>query len=299
MKLLKEGLKAKIVLPEGGEICSEMGTPQGGVLSPLLANIYLHELDLFMEDLKKKFEKGVRRRNSLDYTRHIKRGGNAVSARAIGLRKTDPLDETFRRLHYVRYADDFVVGIVGSMEDSAKVRNEIRDFLKQLKLTLHETKTRLTHWEEHVKFLGYVIGYKQVSYRFRVKGTYRAAERRILTLHVDVQKVVDRLSKKGFCDLAGTPKPCMTLMPLPQSVANARIRSTILGLSNYYSLANNRRRSIRRVAYILQHSLAKMYAAKFKLKTRAKVFARGGKDLSKPLESRRGTLGGSDADLEK
>lgn len=114
----------------------------------------------------------------------------------------------------------------------------------------------------------------------------------------DADKIVRKLNEAKFCDRNGDPKPCFQYMHQTQSLTNTRIRSILLGIANYYKLANNRRRVTRRVSYILRHSVAKMYAAKYKLATRAKVFRKGGKYLHKPLQARQGkyALGGLDRD---
>lgn len=103
----------------------------------------------------------------------------------------------------------------------------------------------------------------------------------------DTNKVIKKLNQAKFCDGKGDPKPCFQYMHQTQSVTNTRIRGLLLGLCNYYRLANNRRRFTSRISYILRHSTAKMYAAKFKLKTRASTFRKGGKALDKPLEARK------------
>jgi hypothetical protein len=86
-----------------------------------------------------------------------------------------------------------------------------------------------------------------------------------------------------------------------QAVTNARVNSLLEGLTNYYNLANNKRRSMNRVRYILQHSLAKMYAAKFKLKTRAAVFKIATGNLGRRLGPPKGKhpIGATDQKLEK
>lgn len=288
IKLIYAGLKARVILPTGKIEESELGVPQGGVLSPLLSNIFLHELDTWMEDYKKSFDKGTQPSNSLEYNRIVRKPKGATFAHLVKLRKTDPQDPNWRRIYYIRYADDFIIGIIGDRKDAEKVKIDVAEFLKtQLNLELNKDKTKITHWRENVPFLGYSIGYKNITYKFRVKGTYRAARRRILTLMADTNKVIKKLNQAKFCDGKGDPKPCFQYMHQTQSVTNTRIRGLLLGLCNYYRLANNRRRFTSRISYILRHSTAKMYAAKFKLKTRASTFRKGGKALDKPLEARK------------
>jgi group II intron reverse transcriptase/maturase len=116
------------------------GTPQGGIVSPLLANIYLHELDEYMEKMRAGFDHGVKRRANLAYTTHSRRiavlrkeidalragnaGGAEIRVRRMQIKaiererrsfqSVDPMDSGFRRLRYCRYADDFLVGVIGS-----------------------------------------------------------------------------------------------------------------------------------------------------------------------------------------
>jgi len=304
LELIAAGLKAKVLLPEGKIACisNNEGVPQDGVLSPLLSNIYLNELDQWMEDYKQKFDKGTRRGNSLEYNRLVRKPGRATEAHILKLRKSDPMDATWRRIYYARYADDFIVGIIGEKKDAIKLKEEISIFLKEkLGLELNQDKTKITHWKQPVPFLGYTIGYKEVTYKCRVKGTYRASRRRILTLMANVDKVVKNLSEAKFCDRSGDPKPCFQYMHQPQFLTNVRIRSIILGLCNYYRLANNRRRFTMRISYILRHSLAKMYSAKYRLHSRAKVFKIAGKYLNKPLkaEEYKKPIGGLDEEMTK
>lgn len=103
-----------------------------------------------------------------------------------------------------------------------------------------------------------------------------------------MQKVINRLAEKGFCDKSGHPKPNFAYFQYPQSDSVARIASILRGLANYYHLANSKRQCVTRLSYILRTSLAKTYAAKFKLGTAAKVFAKGGRDLSKPIKAKKG-----------
>lgn len=104
-----------------------------------------------------------------------------------------------------------------------------------------------------------------------------------IRLLVNMPKVIHSLAAKGFCDRSGNPKPNFYYFQDSQSIAVARVASVLRGLANYYHLAESRRRCVSRWSYILTHSLAMMFAAKFKLGTRAKVFALAGRNLSKPL----------------
>jgi RNA-directed DNA polymerase len=101
-----------------------IGTPQGGVISPLLANIYLHELDEFVFTLKSQFDKGVRKKQNPAYTAMI-RGAKVDRSKMIN--PLHPKDENFKRLNYIRYADDFVIGVIGSYSDCVSLRDSIKE----------------------------------------------------------------------------------------------------------------------------------------------------------------------------
>jgi len=135
------------------------GTPQGGIASPLLSNIYLDRLDGFVEKtLIPRYTRGEIRRRNKDYVRLIARirklrkdGADEASlkplrseARRIG--HGDQHDPGYRRLRYIRYADDFLLGFTGPKEEAEEIKVELGQFLKgHLKLDLSPEKTLVTH----------------------------------------------------------------------------------------------------------------------------------------------------------
>jgi len=147
------------------------GTPQGGIISPLLSNIYLNELDDFVENtLIPAYTKGSCRRANDEYSkvhsricRAKKRGDwqQVVELRQIRRRLPckDPFDPSFRRLRYVRYADDFLLGFAGTKKEAEGIRDKLSVFLGQkLKLSLSSSKTLITHAVDgKAKFLGYEV----------------------------------------------------------------------------------------------------------------------------------------------
>jgi hypothetical protein len=160
------------------------GTPQGGVLSPVLANIYLSRLDRFVETvLVPAHTRGEVRRLNPRYgalrTRAYKarRAGRWEAARTLKqqmqrLPSVDPHDDSYRRLRYVRYADDFLLGFVGPRHEAEAIKGELRDFLRDtLKLELSEAKTLITHARtEKAHFLGYEVNQCRVQHRRAVPG---------------------------------------------------------------------------------------------------------------------------------
>jgi group II intron reverse transcriptase/maturase len=147
------------------------GTPQGGIISPLLANIYLTELDRFVEDtLKPAYTKGDRRKENPTYRKLVKlaraaeRQGDLMEAKRLKAEYRKHLsvawnDPGFRRLRYIRYADDFLLGFIGPKNEAEDIRQRLSDYLEQqLKLTLSTEKTLITHAHDgRAKFLGYEI----------------------------------------------------------------------------------------------------------------------------------------------
>lgn len=147
------------------------GTPQGGVISPLLANVYLNELDKFVEDeLVPRYTRGDRRRVNLAYSRLLwamkvaKENGEREGFRRLRAQRNklpygDPFDPHYRRLRYVRYADDVLLGFIGPKNEAEDIRDELAQFLREeLKLELSTEKTLITHARTSAaKFLGYEI----------------------------------------------------------------------------------------------------------------------------------------------
>jgi group II intron reverse transcriptase/maturase len=147
------------------------GTPQGGIASPLLSNIYLDKLDKFVEEtLLPMYNRGERRRNEPGYKAILRaarkagdKGDHKEAARlrqqAQTMPSRDPQDPDFRRLWYVRYADDFLLGFSGPRHEAEDIKTRIGEFLRNsLRLELSEVKTLITHASDNAaRFLGYDV----------------------------------------------------------------------------------------------------------------------------------------------
>lgn len=304
LSLIERGLKADIMYKDE-QIESLSGTPQGGILSPLLANIYLNELDNYIKKITAEYLGPNReKRINPEYRRLMTkslRSYDPKKVRKLRISRTMPKDPDFGYVRYVRYADDFLIGVSGSHRVAFEIRERIKTFLKEnLALELNEEKTKITHIARGIRFLGYIIRRKYSMIEQRTWGKVTKRKLVMITLSGDAKKMIANLAKRNFCDKSGTPKPNFSLLTLPQSETNARINSVIRGISNWWGIAGDRRKIVHRISYILRFSIAKVYAAKFKLKTTAQVFKKGGVDISKPLSSKKkAVVGVTDAWVDK
>lgn len=280
-----------------------VGSPQGSTLSPLLANIYLHELDEFVLGLKKRWETGKCRKPNPEYNRLSlrrrrllrKSGGEwtdevvELTKRLRALPSLDTQDAGYIRVKYLRYADDWIVGITGPRELADQARDQIGRFLKdELKLQLSLDKTRITHAKtEEAIFLGT---------RLSVGGDPGRSEAKIATtsnasgilfrkrttgwlpkLKAPVRKLVERLHTKGFCKADGTPTSKGAWTPIDPNQIIGLYNSILWGLLNYYRFADNFGK-MNRIQYILRFSLAKTLAHKYETSMK-QVFRKYGRNL--------------------
>jgi len=182
------------------------GTPQGGVISPVLANIYLDRLDQFVaNDLLPAYNKGTTRTRNPAYQVltgrkcNAKRRGDKAEVLAIykamrGIPVGDLNDPTYRRLRYIRYADDFLLGFTGPRAEAVEIKAKIGQFVgDHLKLELSEEKTLVTHGRTKMaRFLGYDLAVSHSVARPSVNGTVS------LRLPVDVlAKTCAKYTKNG------------------------------------------------------------------------------------------------------
>ena len=147
------------------------GVPQGGVVSPILSSIYLDKLDKFVEqELIPQYTRGARRKSNPEYHRraarlkYARRTGNRAAARSLdkelrSLPYGDPMDPGYRRLRYIRYADDHILGFIGPKAEAEEIKARLAKFLREtLGLELNSGKTLITHGRTRAaRFLGYDI----------------------------------------------------------------------------------------------------------------------------------------------
>lgn len=271
---------------------SYSGTPQGGIISPILSNIYLHELDNFMKEYKEAFDKGKKRRHSNEYVnvatliRHYKKRIDVVGketekgieylqklkeleTKLRNIPSKDEMDKNFRRLLYTRYADDFVVGVIGAKEDAEKIKEDLTMFLKtKLNLQLSQEKTIITNSAEKARFLGYDITTER-SKDFTVHRSDGRISRQNMhiKLYVPYEKWEGKLRELGVLEISKDGKWKGKARPQLQQNEDLEIlmqyNSEIRGLYNYFRLANNAS-VLHKFYYIMKESMLKTFASKYR-----------------------------------
>ena len=246
------------------------GVPQGGVLSPCLSNIYLHQLDGFVETaLMPEYTRGVRRKPNPAYDRTQKalaraRGrGDHAAIRALrkqqrNLPSRDPVDPGYRRLRYVRYADDVLLGFTGPKAEAEEIKRRLAQFLQdELKLELSETKTLITHARtSRARFLGYEI---TTQHNNRTITNGRRAVNGVTRLHVPRDVIQAKCSRYTA---RGKPARRPELMNETDHAIINRYGAEYRGIAQYYLLAGDVWR-LNRLQWVMETSLLKTLAGKY------------------------------------
>jgi hypothetical protein len=277
------------------------------VISPILANIYLDKLDVFVGSLCKENYQGKKRKKRLEYNRKIMElhrvrryldGFRSTSSRAMfpldvtreellqeadrlkeEIRQTqsgDPHDPDFRRLKYVRYADDFLLGYIGSEKEAYEIMEKIKEYLRtSLQLDCSEEKTKVAHHTTGVRFLGYdlrTMGDTTYLRKIHRGGrTYTArcsGATETVKLFIPPDKISDFVSKHGYGklnnvkDWEGSARNYLRHNGAYEILS--QYNSELRGFCQYYKLANNYSRQLTLLIAIAERSLVDTLAGKFK-----------------------------------
>jgi group II intron reverse transcriptase/maturase len=271
------------------------GVPQGGVVSPILANLYLDRFDQWVETtLLPVYNRGAERRDNRPYNtvmRHawvLARAGrtqeaHALRKRAKSLPAGDPTDPNYRRLRYVRYADDFLLGFIGPRSEAEEIKRQVGAFLcEELKLELSHEKTLITHARTQcARFLGYEVSVLQDD----TARTHSGRRRINGVVGLRVPRAVIRAKCTPF---QHNGKPVHRAERLHDSVFSIvqPFQTEYRGLVQYYQLAFNLYQ-LDRLKWVMEQSLVKTLAAKLRVSV-PKVYKRYKAVLQTPHGPRKG-----------
>lgn len=270
------------------------GMPQGGIVSPILANIYLDKLDKYVKEYIRHFDMGTKRRpgkESNDLANERKRTVRKLKKVKDGTEKAalvarlkaieqeraafpsgDEMDGSYRRLKYIRYADDFILGVIGSKEDALRIKEDIKSFLSEsLALELSEEKTLITHTGKSAKFLGYEITVTRNNHQRRdVQGRLRRTYGKRVRLNVSMATLRDKLLEYGAMEIKlrngkeiWKPKCRSGLIFNDDLEILDRYNRETVGFCNYYLIANNCV-VLHNFRYIMEYSMYKTFAGKYR-----------------------------------
>lgn len=270
------------------------GMPQGGIVSPILANIYLDKLDKYVKEYIRHFDMGTKRRpgkESNDLANERKRTVRKLKKVKDGTEKAalvarlkaieqeraafpsgDEMDGSYRRLKYIRYADDFILGVIGSKEDALRIKEDIKSFLSEsLALELSEEKTLITHTGKSAKFLGYEITVTRNNHQRRdVQGRLRRTYGKRVRLNVSMATLRDKLLEYGAMEIKlrngkeiWKPQCRSGLIFNDDLEILDRYNRETVGFCNYYLIANNCV-VLHNFRYIMEYSMYKTFAGKYR-----------------------------------
>ena len=255
------------------------GMPQGGIVSPVLSNILLDKLDKFVENtLTPQYTKGARRKRNPEYeklrkaSQHQRQKGNTEEAerlrnefQKLPSKATD--DPDYRRLNYIRYADDFILGFIGPKSEAEAIKQQLKMFLREeLKLELSEKKTLITHARsEAARFLGYELTrLHNDEQRAKRAGTQTMSRNINAQIGLLVPQDVIEAKSQRYYGQERKAKHRAEMLEYEDYTIILAYQLEYRGIANYYQLAHNMYH-LGKLKWVMESSLTKTLAAKHKL----------------------------------
>ena len=273
--------------------CTYSGTPQGSGISPICANIYLSELDSFLMRYKESYDREpARRKTTKEYEKASRRYKKARKALELAEESTpemvaefkaarkgkmsqhyhDPFEQGYKKIQYNRYADDFVIGVIGSKKDAMEIKENVKVFLRDvLHLEMSDEKTKVTHSSKKVRYLGYDF---RVDHSKNVKRCQAGDLKRVwygkVFLYVPKEKWIKKVMENEAVQVKRDPVSGKeTWRPMPRKELMNRndadivstFNSEIYGLYNFYRIAENVG-VLHKYYYMVRYSMLKTLAGK-------------------------------------
>ncbi|CAN6689516.1 unnamed protein product [Malus baccata var. baccata] len=256
------------------------------ILSPLLANVCLNELDQVIEDKIVEFI----RPSSLDsiWKTSINDGCHNSSwpefVPSSGNEKTGKMD-------YIRYGGHFLIGIRGPREDAVDIRKQIIEFCeRRFGIRLDNSKVEIEHITRGIRFLDHIISQRVIhpTLSYTATGGNVVSQKgagTLLSVTASLQQCIRQFRRLEFVkgDKDPEPLPCTPMLYSGQAHTNSQRNKLLETMADWYKYADNRKKVVGFCAYVIRSSLAKLYAARYRLKSRAKVYGIASRDLSRPL----------------
>ena len=266
------------------------GCPQGGIISPILANIYLNELDRHVMKIKKEFDVATKARYTPEYTKLVglrQRLHNKIK-NSNGIEREKLIEEyktataqmlklpakqcDDKKIKYVRYADDFLIAVNGNRQDCEKIKQELTEFISTtLKMELSQEKTLITHSNTPARFLGYDVRVRR-DQQIKPKGKFKTRSmNNKVELSIPFKDKIEKFLFSNGIVKQGSDNGKLEPIHRPQllnrtdleivTIYNAELR----GICNYYGLASNFNKLIY-FNYLMEYSCLKTLAGKHRSK---------------------------------
>ncbi|XP_078446037.1 intron maturase, type II family protein [Wolffia australiana] len=261
-----------------------------GALSPLLVNVLLDELDQWMEERIREFYRPSK--TDVVSNDDDQEQGNTSWPEFV---PTSGPDKT-RKMDYIRYGGHLLIGVRGPRADAASLRKQLIEFCDQkFLLKLDNESLPIDHITKGIMFLDHVLCRRVVypTLRYTATGGKIISEKGVgtlLSVSASLRQCIKQFRKLEFLkgDRDPDPQPCFRMFHATQAHTNAQMNKFLFTMSEWYRYADNRKKVVNFCSYIIRGSLAKLYAAKYKLRSRAKVYKIASRNLSRPLKDKKG-----------